>query len=232
MDSTKNSVSEIEVPEVKPAIFQQIIGKYYLRNVLAWEKFVRLTSNLDFIYSGEIPVNVDTSQLLEAARFLQMKDLIQRLEKFEADLKRSTEALMDIFKHQYQNNKRKRNNKLNVNNNRSSSTTADKLNRLIKNSHLPMQATSQLTDPISQSTVEEIQIDEFKIEEISSCGLDEEEPPTKVKKEVPTEIEVKISDSMKDTTTVAPKPSPISGSSRRKGTSQVISRIKFFSWKI
>ena len=169
---------------------------------------------------------MDTSQLLEAARFLQMKDLIQRLEKFEADLKRSTEALMDIFKHQYQNNKRKRNNKLNVNNNRSSSTTADKLNRLIKNSHLPtMQATSQLTDSISQSTVKEIQIDEFKIEEISSCGLDEEEPPTKVKKEVPTEIEVKISDSMKDTATVAPKPSPISGSSRRKGTSQVFSRV-------
>ena len=54
----------------------------------------RLTSYLDFIYSGENPVNVDTSQLLEAARFLQMKDLIQRLEKFEADLKRSTEALL------------------------------------------------------------------------------------------------------------------------------------------
>lgn len=85
-----------------------------------------------------------------------------------------------------------------------------------------MQATSQLTDSLNQSTIDEIQIDEFKIEEISSCGLDEEEPPTKVKKEVPTEIEVKISDSMKDTATVAPRPSPISGSSRRKGTSQRI----------
>ena len=41
LDSTKNSVSEIEVPEVKPAIFQQIIGKYYLCNFGAWETFIR-----------------------------------------------------------------------------------------------------------------------------------------------------------------------------------------------
>lgn len=33
LDSTKNSVSEIEVTEVKPAVFQQIIGTHSMRVV-------------------------------------------------------------------------------------------------------------------------------------------------------------------------------------------------------
>jgi len=71
--------------------------------------------------------------------------------------------------------------------------------------------------------------DDITIEEIGPCDEEEGElsgtaspPPYKqIKRESqPTEIEVKVSDPM--TPVVTPKPSPISGASRRKGASQRI----------
>lgn len=197
LDSTKNSVSEIEVSEVKPAIFQQII---------------------DFIYSGEIPTapGGDTSQLLDAARFLQMKDLIQRLEKFESDLNQLRDFLPNFFQPAKKNRKRSLQ-KMSMNNNHrvSPSTMNDKI--AIKLAPFAQQVTIKTESPSSH--------DDITIEEIGPCDEETEvstPPPSKtIKRELqPTEIEVKVSDPT--TPIVTPKPSPISGASRRKGASQRI----------
>ena len=176
-----------------------------------------LMSHSDFIYSGEIPSTSETSQLLDAARFLQMKDLISRLEKFESDLAQlrnlQPEVLLQFFQ---QKNKRKRPSKTNHNNNRLNMQPLGN-NGLLGhvNDNIPL-------DKILKIENRNESADEIQIEEINSINEDEDEsPPAKhpnlglIPKNEINEIQVKV---QLDT-----KPSPpIQGSSRRKGTSQVM----------
>ena len=177
----------------------------------AW---TRLKPALDFIYSGETPTgaNGDTSQLLEAARFLQMKDLIARLEKFEADLTTLRDLLPNYFPPQKKNRKRSLQ-KMSLSRPATVAPVTDKIAVKLAAFTTGQPVTIKTESPSSNG-------DEIQIEELGTC--DEEidtstPPPAKIKREVPTEIEVKVS----DTPVVTPKPSPISGASRRKGASQV-----------
>ena len=145
-----------------------------------------------------------------------MKDLIQRLEKFESDLNQLRDFLPNFFQPAKKNRKRSLQ-KMSMNNNHrvSPSTVNDKI--AVKLAPFAQQVTIKTESPQSH--------DDITIEEIGPCDEETEvstPPPSKtIKRESqPTEIEVKVSDPT--TPIVTPKPSPISGASRRKGASQVI----------
>ena len=153
-----------------------------------------------------------------------MKDLIQRLEKFESDLNQLRDFLPNFFQPQTKKNRKRSLQKLPLNNNHrvSPSTLAANDKIAIKLAAFSAQqvVTIKTESPHSH--------DDITIEEIGPCDEEEGElsgtaspPPYKqIKRESqPTEIEVKVSDPM--TPVVTPKPSPISGASRRKGASQV-----------
>ncbi|CAG5107223.1 Oidioi.mRNA.OKI2018_I69.chr1.g3213.t1.cds [Oikopleura dioica] len=84
LDSVQKNISEIEVHEIKPQIFQQV---------------------LDYIYSGEIPAEDNNGDLLSAAKFLKMSDLEERLKRLD-ESQRQTQLMAAIFGNS--NRKRKR----------------------------------------------------------------------------------------------------------------------------
>ena len=178
--------------------------------------FQKISKNfLDFIYSGEIPTQIDIRELLEAARFLQMKDLINRLEKFEAEVQSQLrnlqpDVLLSIF-----TNQRKRNRK-------SQASTP----KPAKNGGTPNFSGTKIhasfMEPFQEfSTSPAPSSEEIQIEEIG-CDSESPPPPKMQKKENPTEIEVKVSDPNQNGVKTSTPTLPATGSSRRKGASQVI----------
>jgi hypothetical protein len=120
------------------------------------------------------------------------------------------EVLLQFFQ---QKNKRKRPSKTNHNNNRLNLAPINPLLNAADN--IPLDKILKVENCLEQSS------SDIQIEEINSVTEEEDEmPPLKqTKREPPTEIEVKVHT---DPNQTHPKPSPISGSSRRKGTSQRI----------
>ena len=164
-------------------------------------------------------MSIDNEKLLEAARFLKMADLIQRLEKFEADLNQlknlgalQSDVLMSLF-----GNQRKRSRKSGQN------TIGQKIKMPGQNGQ--KYDIDLLRDYDNSPMGEDIQIEEVS----SNC---DSPPPAKfIKKENPIEIEVKVSDPNR--IPLAPKIIPViaTGSSRRKGASQVIYQsVSFDFW--
>ena len=160
--------------------------------------------------------------MLDAARFLQMKDLIQRLEKFESDLNQLRDFLPNFFQPQTKKNRKRSLQKMPLNNNHRVSPST-----LAANEKIAVKLAAFSAQQVTIKTESPQSHDDITIEEIGPCDEEGETsgtaspPPNKqIKRESqPTEIEVKVSDPT--TPVVTPKPSPISGASRRKGASQV-----------
>lgn len=141
-----------------------------------------------------------------------MKDLIQRLEKFESDWNQLKNLQPDVLLSLFGNQAgRKRNrNKGQANGHKSNGPKSN-----------GPKSTNYMDYDLDGFGGSPVQIgDDIQITEITSC---ESSPPTKImKKENPIEIEVKVSDPGYAT---SPHTRPIqiipTGSSRRKGASQV-----------
>ena len=140
-----------------------------------------------------------------------MKDLIQRLEKFESDWNQFKNLPQDVLLSLF-SNQRKRN--------RKGQSNGQKVSKIVTNGQKSNSVPNWDQYEMDQFSSSPVQIDDgITITEISSCDAS---PPAKImKKENPIEIEVKVSDPGFNLSSVRPMQIVPTGSSRRKGASQV-----------
>ncbi|CBY21313.1 unnamed protein product [Oikopleura dioica] len=199
LDSVQKNISEIEVQEIKPQIFQQVI---------------------DYIYSGEIPAEDNNGDLLSAAKFLKMSDLVERLTRLD-ETQRQTQLMAAIFG----NNNRKR--KRPTLQNSRKSAHVNLLNGLkhglfenLDASNIDPQTLMEMAASANAAAQENMDI---KIEEVDSFededGSGSATPPKMPKSSTPPAVD--IPHQVKTEATV----SPPTGSSRRKGASKRIAPI-------
>ena len=130
-----------------------------------------------------------------------MKDLIQRLEKFEADWNQLKNLQPDVLLSLFGNQRKRSRKPQNGHKPRMANGPKANFMESYEYSHSPVQIT-----------------DEIQIEEIVPC--ESSPPPPKMKKDNPIEIEVKVSDPAFPAPVKPVQVTP-TGSSRRKGASQV-----------
>jgi hypothetical protein len=182
---------------------------------------------LDYIYSGEIPAEDNNGDLLAAAKFLKMSDLVERLTRLD-ETQRQTQLMAAIFGNN--NRKRKRPTPQNSRKNAQINLLNGLKNGLLENldaSKLDPATLMEMAAAASANAASAAENLDIKIEEVDSFEDDDESgsatPPKMPKSSTPPAVDVSYT--VKTEVTV----SPPTGSSRRKGASKVKqNRSKFF----